>query len=119
MVYKTASNLIVFKSSSKKRREKLIAIDKEEASHLNPKATIEIFEELFKARPISEGRKINTKTLLIAANKDEIATVKSVKELSGRFLDSELIIVKNSGHILPGERPKRTASIIQRWLGSF
>jgi len=115
-VYKTASNMILFKSSSKKRRQKLIDIDEKETKHLYPETTIEIFNEFSGAKPISEGRKINTKTLLVACDQDEIATVKSVEELSGRFSGVELKIIKNAGHIVPGESPKKLAKIIYNWL---
>lgn len=115
-VYKTVSNMIIFKSASKKRRKKLIEIDKKEMKHLCPEATIEMFEEFSNSNPISEGKKINTKALLIACDKDEIATVKLVTELAERFPDGEIKIVKNSGHILPGERPVKTAKIICDWL---
>jgi pimeloyl-ACP methyl ester carboxylesterase len=77
-----------------------------------------MFNEFLNAKPISEGRIINTKTLLIAADKDEIATVESVKELMGRFSDGNLKIMQNSGHIVPAERPKRVAKIICSWLAT-
>lgn len=115
-VYHTASNMIIFKSASKKRREKLIEIDKKETSHLSPRANIELFDEFSKSRPISEGKKINTKTLLIACDKDEVATVKTVEELLGRFTDAEIKVIKNSGHIVPAERPQKTAGVILDWL---
>jgi pimeloyl-ACP methyl ester carboxylesterase len=115
-VYHTASNMIIFKSASKKRREKLIEIDKKETSHLFPRANIELFNEFSKSRPISVGKKINTKALLIACDKDEVATVKTVKELLGRFAEAKVVIIKNSGHIVPAERPQKTARVILDWI---
>jgi pimeloyl-ACP methyl ester carboxylesterase len=115
-IYRGLSNMIIFKSASKKRRQYLIKNDAKEIKRIDPRANIEIFNEFFAAKPISEGKKINIKTLIIAADKDEIATVKSVKELCGRFTDVEFEIIKDSGHIAVAERPKKTASIIKKWL---
>jgi pimeloyl-ACP methyl ester carboxylesterase len=117
-VYRTFSNMIIFKSSSKKRREQLIKIDKDETENLNPKATVELFSEFLESKSISEGIKINVKSLVIAADKDEIATVKTVEELMSRFSNAKLKIIKNAGHIVPGERPKKIAKVILTWLNN-
>lgn len=117
--YHALSNLIIFKSSSKKRRKKLIEEDRKEINHLYPRANVELFTEFIKSDPISEGKKINTKSLLIACDLDEVATVKTVEELMNRFSDAKLEIIKNSGHIVPAERPQKTAKVILEWLNNF
>ena len=115
-VYSTAKNMIIYKSASAKRRNKLIADDEKEAKDMYAQAIVEIFNEFYHAAPISSGKKINTKTLLIAADEDEIATVESVKELLKRFSNAELKIIKKSGHIVPGERPGKLGRILNNWL---
>src|SRR3989339_953609 len=117
-VYHTASNIIIFKSASKKRREKLILADKKETNHLYPRANIELFNEFLNSKPISKGPRITAKTLLIACDKDEVATVKTVEELMDRFSNAAMEIIKNSGHIVPAERPIKTAKIILDWLNN-
>jgi len=114
--YHSISNKIIFKSASKKRRQYLITNDAKEIKRIDSKANLEIFDEFYKSKLISEGSKINIKTLLIAADKDEIATLNSVKELCGRFTNYKFEIIKNSGHIVVAERPKKVASIINNWL---
>ena len=54
---------------------------------------------------------------MIAGDKDEIATVGSVEKLCERFPNYELKVIKNSGHIVVAERPKRVARIISDFLG--
>lgn len=94
----------------------MIANDAKEIKHLDPRANLELYNELADSKPISQGNKINLQTLIIAADKDEIATLNSVKELCARFVNCELKIVKNSGHIVVAERPKKIAKIIGEWL---
>ncbi|MDP3882684.1 MAG: alpha/beta hydrolase [Candidatus Staskawiczbacteria bacterium] len=115
-VYHGISNMIIFKSASKKRRQYLIDNDAQEIKHLSIRANLELFNEFFSTKPISNGSKINTDTLIIAGDKDEIATVKSVKELCARFTNFEITVIKNSGHIVIAERPKKVARIINNWL---
>lgn len=115
-IYHNVSNMIIFKSASKKRRQHLIDNDAKEIKRIDSKANLELFNEFFSSKPISEGEKIDAKTLIIAADKDEIATVSSVKELCSRFTNLEFKIIKNSGHIAIAERPKKVASIIKKWL---
>jgi len=117
-VYHGISNMIIFKSASKKRRQYLIDNDAKEIKHLSTRANLDLFEEFFSSKPISEGKPIFIPTLVIAGDKDEIATVNSVKELCLRFKNSELIVVKNSGHIVVAERPKKIAGLIGKWLAS-
>ena len=116
-IYHGASNFIIFKSASKKRRQYLISNDAKEIKRLDPKANLELFDEFFRFDHISKGSKITIKTLVIAGDKDEIATVGSVEKLCERFPNYELKVIKNSGHIVVAERPKRVARIISDFLG--
>lgn len=115
-VFKTLSNKIIFKSSGKKRRQKLIAMDAAAVQSLDIRANIEMFDEFYRAESLVNGEKINVQTLIIAGDEDEVATVNSVTELHSRFNNAELKIMKKSGHILVLERPFATGNIIHNWL---
>ena len=84
-LFKGVSNKIIFKSSGKKRRQKLIAMDAKAVKHLDIRANVEMFDEFYRSTSLVQGEKINVKTLIIAGDKDEVATVKQVTELHARF----------------------------------
>ncbi len=115
-LFKGVSNKIIFKSSGKKRRQKLIAMDALAVKSLDIRANIEMFDEFYRSESLINGEKIHVPTLIIAGDKDEVATVKSVTELQARFSNAELKIMKSSGHILVLERPSATGNIIHNWL---
>ncbi|MFA6252469.1 MAG: alpha/beta hydrolase [Candidatus Paceibacterota bacterium] len=118
-VYRTAGHMIVFKTSSKKRRQFLIANDVKEFNRLDPKATIELFEEFYSSNLVSLGEKVKIETLVIAGERDEIAPLNSVVDLVGHIKKSELIVMKGEGHIVVAESPLSTASAIKKWLEKF
>ena len=115
-IYCGIKNRIILKSVGRKKRRELAGINIEETRNLSSKIEIEVFDEFYKSRLILEGGKIDINTLIVASDKDEIATVSSVKGLRKRFTHSELKVMKNSGHLVPLERPLATAKIIQGWL---
>lgn len=115
-VYRTAGHIIVFKTSSRKRRQYLIAKDVKEFNRLNPRATIELFEEFYSSDLIDLGNKIKISTLIIAGERDEIAPLNSVEKLAKQLSNAELIVMKKEGHIVVAESPISTASIIKKWL---
>ncbi len=116
IIYRDARNAIIYKSSSPKRRKHLIRINDKEAKNVDIRANIEVFGEFYKHKSISSGEKIDIKTLLIACDKDEVATLNSVGELSNRFTNAEIKIMKNSGHLVVLERPAAVGKIINKWL---
>lgn len=115
-VYCGIKNRIILKSVGRKKRKELASVNIEETRNLSSKIEIEVFDEFYKSELISKGGKIKIKTLIIASDRDEIATVGSVKELRKRFVNSELKVMENSGHLVPLERPVATAKIMQGWL---
>lgn len=115
-IYCGIKNRIILKSVSRKKRKELASINVQETKDLSSKIEIEVFDEFYKSKLISEDGKITVKTLIIASDKDEIATVGSVKELQKRFENSELKVMENSGHLVPLERPLATAKVMQNWL---
>jgi pimeloyl-ACP methyl ester carboxylesterase len=117
-LYRTIAHIILFKSSGPKRRKVLIDRDTKELKHLHPHVNIELFlDEFYKDSLAPIGKKIKTKSLIIAGDDDEIAPLDLIKELAGQLTDVKFIIMKNSGHALPMERPSATAKIIQNWIG--
>ncbi|MDD5639430.1 MAG: alpha/beta hydrolase [Candidatus Pacebacteria bacterium] len=115
-VYRTAGHIIVFKTSSRKRRKYLIAKDVKEFNRLDPRATIELFEEFYSSDLVDLGSRIKTDSLIIAGERDEIAPLNSVKNLADKLSNIEMIVMKGEGHIVVAESPLSTATIIRKWL---
>ncbi|MCK9578012.1 alpha/beta hydrolase [bacterium] len=118
-VYRTAGHIIVFKTSSKKRRQILIANDVKEFKHLDSRATIQVFEEFYSSDLSPLGKDIKASTLVIAGEKDEIAPLNSVIDVVEHLPDAQLVVMKKEGHIVVAESPLSTASIIKAWLDKF
>ncbi|MEI6479078.1 MAG: alpha/beta hydrolase [bacterium] len=115
-IYQGLAHIITFKTSSPIRRNKLIAKDRMNYELIDPDTTIGIFEEFYRQSLIPEAKKIKTNTLVIAGDKDEIAPLVSVKELSNNIIHSEMFVMKNAGHLVVLESPLSTATIIRKWL---
>lgn len=115
-LFKGVSNKVIFKSSSKKRRQKLIEMDARAVESLDIRANVEMFDDFYRSESLSKGEKINVKTLLIASDQDEVATVSSVRELHARFTNAELKVMKESGHVVVLERPSAIGNLIHNWL---
>ena len=115
-IHRNVSKYFVFKTSSAKKRARLMAKDLEEMKHLNPQMNIELFEEFRKFSLVPVGEKVKTKSLIIAGEKDEVAPLASIQELAQQIANADLVVVTNAGHILPAERPQTTAQIIKSWL---
>lgn len=116
IIYRDARNAIIYKSVGPKRKKQLIHLNDEEAKNVDIQANLEISNEFYGHDSILKGEKIGVKTLLIACDKDEVATVNSIKELSNRFTNAEIKVMKNSGHLVVLERPKAVGEIIYKWL---
>lgn len=114
--YAKISNRILLKSVSRKREYYLANAGWKEVQNLTSKIRIEVFDDFYKSKFISEGAKIDIKTLLIASDEDQVATLNSIKELSKRFTNAKLEVIKRSGHLVPIERPLQVASVIKSWL---
>jgi len=115
-LYQYAVKMVIFKSASKKRREEITNIDIQESKNMDVKATIEIFDEFYRSNLLPLAKKIATPCLVIAGDKDQVATPASIKRLVAESDVFSLYMLEKSGHLLPLERPKLTASIIQSWL---
>jgi len=113
---KIVGDNIIFKSSNHILHKKIINRDIRELKRINQKVIIELFDEFYKFKLIPLGEKVKTKSLVIASDKDEIATLKSVALLVGKINKSEFKILKNEGHLVPLENPLATAKIINSWL---
>ncbi len=114
--YQYAVKMIIFKSASKKRRQEITKIDIEESKNLNVNATIEIFDEFYRSDLLPLAKKITAPCLVVAGDKDQVATPASIKKLVSQSDVFSLQMLKKSGHLLPLERPKLTANVIQSWL---
>lgn len=115
-LYRKVENMILFKSVNAKRREELKEGESRELKHLNPRVSIELFEEFYKSSLVPVAKKIKIKTLVIACALDEIAPQSAVQELANGLANSELVVMKNCGHLVVLEKPLSTSSIIRKWL---
>jgi pimeloyl-ACP methyl ester carboxylesterase len=63
-----------------------------------------------------ELTKISTRTLVVCGDKDRMTPPKWSHYLHANIAGSELYFVKDSGHMLPLEKPVALAGVIQRFL---
>ncbi len=91
-------------------------MDSIDAKHIDGRIAVQVFDDFYKHPSIAGSKTINTKTLLIACDKDEIATPDSVEKLYRRFTNAEMKVMKNSGHLVILERPIAIGTVIRKWL---
>jgi len=71
----------------------------------------------FDARP--DLPRILAKTLVVCGDKDRMTPPKWSHYLNAGILDSELFFVKDSGHMLPLEKPESLARLVQAFLAGL
>jgi len=115
-IHYKVGDLIVYKTASKKRRQEFSARRDQEIKNLNPQINIDLCKELYSHSLVSAGKKVESKTLVIAGKLDEIAPLDSVQELVSHIKNGKLVIMEKSGHVVTVESPKSTAEIIKKWF---
>jgi len=115
-VHRKIGDMIIFKSVVGKRRQELVARENRDLERFDSKINIELFDEFYRFSLLPLGKKVKTKSLVIAGDLDEIAPLDSVKELAGQLIDSDLVIMKSCGHVVVAEKPLTTAGVIRNWL---
>jgi len=63
--------------------------------------------------------KISTRTLVVCGDKDRMTPPKFSHYLAENIHASELRFIKDSGHMLPLEKPEALASVVQAFLAGF
>jgi pimeloyl-ACP methyl ester carboxylesterase len=63
--------------------------------------------------------RISARTLVVCGDKDRMTPPRFSHYLSANIPDSELRFIKDSGHMLPLEKPEALASLVQPFLTSF
>jgi len=114
--YRNVGNVVIYRSSCRKRLKYMTYIDKKDAKDIDGRDAIQVFNDFCKHPSISVTKKFNVKTLLIVGEKDEIATPGSVKRLLKKLANAEIRIIKKSGHHVTLERPKALGTIVHGWL---
>jgi len=61
-------------------------------------------------------QRIAARTLVVCGDKDRMTPPKWSHYLKANILDSEIYLVKDSGHMLPLERPEALAQVLQSFL---
>ncbi len=64
----------------------------------------------------TELSRIDTKTLIVCGDKDKMTPPKWSHYMKANILGSELYFVKDSGHMLPLEKPEALAGVVQSFL---
>ncbi len=113
--YQGAFHTIIFKSASSQRRKELISKDMTSFAGVDPRASIEIYDEFSKIDLFKIGAEIKSRSLVIAGDKDEIALPRDVQKLA-EVMNAEFKLIKNSGHLVPLESPLGVAGKIIKWL---
>lgn len=62
------------------------------------------------------AEKIDTPTLLIAAQKDDITPIEAERRLAGMFSNAELVEIADVGHLIHYETPEEAAGAVRRFL---
>jgi len=63
--------------------------------------------------------RISAKTLVVCGDKDKMTPPKWSHYLASGIPSSELVFIKDSGHMVPLEKPEAFASIVQSFLSGF
>ena len=66
-----------------------------------------------------ELTRISVRTMVVCGDKDRMTPPKFSHYLSANIFGSELQFIKDSGHMLPLEKPEALASVVQAFLESF
>ncbi len=114
--YQKVVSIIVSKSKNIRKRSQILDRNIKELQHIDPSVQIEMFDEFYKKDLTELGKKINAKCLVIAGDKDIVATTRSIKQLVGLIKNVNFKVMKDAGHLLPLEKPLATSSIIESWL---
>jgi len=63
--------------------------------------------------------RISAKTLVVCGDKDKMTPPKWSHYLASGIPSSELAFIKDSGHMVPLEKPEAFASIVQSFFSGF
>jgi len=63
--------------------------------------------------------RISARTLVVCGDKDRMTPPRFSHYLSANIFDADLRFVKDSGHMLPLEKPEALASVVQAFLADF
>lgn len=118
-LFQEISKHVISKTKSKKKRDEIMSQDKEEFKRFNAQTAIELFNDVEKTDLFSAAEKINVPSLVVSAEKDEIAPVGSLEKLAKKIEKGDLEIIKNSGHLVPVEEPAITAELVNKWISRF
>ena len=68
---------------------------------------------------MTELHAIGAKTLIVCGDKDRMTPPKWSHSLNAGILDSEIYLVKDSGHMLPLEKPESLSRLVQAFLAGL
>ncbi|MBA1292465.1 alpha/beta hydrolase [Pseudomonas lurida] len=62
---------------------------------------------------------VSQPTLLIAADQDKLRSPEEMLEIAERIQGSEFSLIRESGHMIPLEQPKKLGEVISRWVNQW
>jgi pimeloyl-ACP methyl ester carboxylesterase len=120
--YKGISNTRIhqFLHSDNHQNEALISIIKKMDADLGKDVLIRQLKATSKRIDITNKLNIiNAPTLFIGAKQDALVSFLEVVALKDEIPNSLAIVLKNCGHMIPLEKPKEIAEIINNYLNQF
>jgi len=115
-LYRKIRCAIIIKSTDGKKRRQIAERDRQEMKNLNPRIAVELLNNFYGFNLVPLGDKVKAKSLIIASDSDEIVSLTSIQSLSKRLDDVRVEVMKDSGHLVPLEKPSQVADCIKHWI---
>lgn len=107
---------LMFKGDDKAKRVAIVHDSLDEAKKVDAKLRIEILDDLYHHDFEKLAANITAPCMVIAGSKDDIVKISSMQSLVANMKNAKLIVMENTGHMLPIEHPEFTAETIKSWL---
>lgn len=120
--YKGISNTRIkqFLHSKNQQNNKLINIIKKMDADLGKEILIKQLKATSKRIDITQSIKILTNPILLVSSKeDALVSNKDISDLNNALKYSFSVVIKNSGHMIPIEKPNELSEIINNYLNEF
>jgi pimeloyl-ACP methyl ester carboxylesterase len=110
------SDYLLFRQASERQRAKILRDDYISDHLMTDRPVIESYRSLFTTRFLKLASRIQTPTMILSGNEDQLSPSKDMYALQASIPDSTLEIIAGAGHFLPLEDPRQTADIVQQFL---
>lgn len=112
-----AMSVVMRKTNDKATRQ---YIDQQHFAHFsqfaNSRQLIDAYQVSIHHDVLQVAKRIETPTLMIAGDSDDVAPLEAVKSVHRQIESSELVAIKNVGHLTHYETPEQVASTILKFV---